>query len=105
LQVQQPRHQAIGQREKTGFYATNRRWIKPLITAFTLLAVPTVIQAFTAIDVPYLLAICAVFAFVAVVVASFKARVTDTPAAELIARSATLTLLLWAGVKMAEFWG
>ncbi len=105
VQVQQSRHQAIGHREKMGLYATNLHWIKPLIAAFTLLAVPNIAQAFTAFEVPYLAPICAVFAFVAVVVAGIKAREITTRAAELLARSSTLTLLLWAGVKMAEFWG
>ena len=84
---------------KSGFFANNGAWIKPLIAALIFLTAPKVMQTLGGVDSGFLIPLCSVAAFGATVFAGFKARMTETLSAKIVSHVAVLACLFLVAVQ------
>jgi len=89
----------ISTQEKTGFFADNSGWIRPLVAALILMVGPKMAQTFGGFSSDYLIPICSLAALVAVVFAGFKARMTYTLSAKIVSHLAVLACLFLLAVQ------
>ena len=93
----------MGMSSKSGFFAGNSDWIRPLIAAVILLIAPNLALTFTGMDGGYIIPLCSGVALVALVVAGLKARLSETLVGKLISYSAVLAGFVIAAAQLLSF--
>lgn len=89
------------QKQRVGFFAENSRWIRPLIAALILLAVPIIADQFGGFKIPTV--VTSSMAIVALVFAAIMARMTATLAAKVFMWIIMAAGVIALGVKLAQF--
>ncbi|KPG82274.1 hypothetical protein [Pseudomonas sp. RIT-PI-o] len=89
------------QKQKSGFFAENIRWVRPLIIALILQVVPGIADQLGGIKMPS--AVFLLLGLLAMVYAGIMARLTDTLAAKIFTYIVIAAAVIVLGVKLAQY--